>query len=178
MTRFRVSSGTPKSRPDWVKKRKSHRRRHSRCRHCSEQFVVDPRLGQRHRYCAAPDCRKAAKRASQQRWLSRPENASYFKGPANALRAKLWRAANPRRSKKPARSMQRLISPGLSATLEACGVQELNERQLALVLGVVSALARSRAQETIARRLRQLMFAGYAVLRTMESPQYPKAEPS
>jgi hypothetical protein len=74
--------------------------------------------------------------------------------------------------------MQRLISPGLSATLEACGVQELNERQLALVLGVVSALARSRAQETIARRLRQLMFAGYAVLRTMESPQYPKAEPS
>jgi len=140
--------------------------------------MVDPRLGNRHRYCSAPDCRKAAKRASQERWLSRPENANYFKGPANALRSKLWRAANPRKGKKPARPMQRLISPGLSATLQACGVQDLNERQLALVLGIVSALVRSRAQETIARRLRELMFAGYAVLRTMESPRHTKAGPS
>lgn len=62
--------------------------------------------------------------------------------------------------------MQRLIEPHLAAALKACGVQDLSERQLALVLGLVSALAQSGVQDVIARKMRRLMFAGYAVLRS------------
>lgn len=62
--------------------------------------------------------------------------------------------------------MQRLIEPQLAAALRACGVQDLSERQLALVLGLVSALALSDVQDVIARKIRRLMFAGYAVLRS------------
>jgi hypothetical protein len=111
-----------------------------------------------------------AKHASQRRWLSKPENTGYFKGPGNALRVRLWRAANPKKRTRTQRIMQRLTTPRLSVALRACGVQDLNERQLALVLGVVSTLARSRVQEVIAGQLRRLMFAGYAVLRAAEAP--------
>lgn len=134
------------------------------------KFPVDPRIGKRHRFCSSADCRKAAKRESQQRWLNKPENRSYFKGPANAMRAKLWRASNPKKPRGQ-RSVHALMTPQLAAALKACGVQDLSERQLALVLGIVSHLARSSVQETIAGRIRRFMFAGYAVLRTMDSPE-------
>ena len=131
-------------------------------------------MKQRHRYCHRPECRRASRTHSQTKWLNRPENAQYFKGPANALRAKLWRAANPRPNARSSRKeMQRLIQPRLATALKACGVQDLNDRQLALVLGLVSALAHSSVQDVIARRLRRLMFAGYAVLRADEPPDPP-----
>jgi hypothetical protein len=68
----------------------------------------------------------------------------------------------------------RLLSERLVATLRICGLQDLIDRQLALLLGVLSSLARSSDQEMIARKIRQLMFAGYAILRTGESDRSPK----
>lgn len=140
--------------------------------HCGTKFEVNPRIGHKHRHCAARECRAAAKRSSQKRWLSKPENVGYFRGPANALRARLWRAANPRRRSRTQRAAERLLSRELQASLKACGVQDMNDRQLALLLGVFSVLARSRAQESIAGRIRELMLAGYAVLRSMDSPPH------
>lgn len=136
------------------------------CLCCGSKYEVNPRVGLRHRYCSRAECRREAKRASQKRWLNKPENAGYFKGASNALRARLWRAANPRKKKRRQKTVLQLMTPQLKAALKACGVQDLNEGSVALVLGAVSLLARSRVQETIARRIRQLMFAGYAVLRS------------
>lgn len=135
------------------------------CAHCGSKFPINARIGARHRHCSAPECRRASKRESQRRWLGKPENAGYFKGPANALRAKLWRAANPKKRPQTQRTIQRLMDSALAAALKSCGVQDLSERHLALVLGLVSRLARGREQETIAREIRRLMFEGYAVLR-------------
>lgn len=147
-----------------------HAPRKVRCLSCSRHFLPDPRVGQRQRFCVKPECRRASQAASRVRWLSKPENAQYFKGPGNALRVKLWRAANPRPKKRSAQKViQRLIEPGLATALKACGVQDLSERQLALVLGLVSALAHSDVQDVIARKIRRLMFAGYAVLRSDDS---------
>ncbi|MEN9404073.1 MAG: hypothetical protein RL091_2776 [Verrucomicrobiota bacterium] len=147
------------------------RANHGKCAHCGRKFPVNPRLGKRHRYCGYAECRRVAKAGSQQRWLNRPENSGYFKGPGNAMRVRLWRAANPKRKgSNPQRVAQRFMTPRLSTALKACGVQDLNERQLALMLGMVSTLARTSVQEAIARKIRQLMFAGYAVLRTADSP--------
>ena len=144
---------------------------HGKCAHCGQKFTVNPRLGKRHRYCGHAECRRMAKADSQRRWLSKPENDGYFKGAGNALRVRLWRAANPRpKASNSQRVVQRLTTPRLSAALKACGVQDLSERQLALMLGVLSTLARTSVQEAIARKIRQLMFAGYAVLRAADSP--------
>lgn len=157
----------------------SHRCRLRRnpCQCCGRRFLPDPRIGKRQRYCEKPLCRRASRAASRARWLAKPENAQYFKGTGNALRVRLWRAANPR-PKKPSsqKAMQSLIEPTLAAALKACGVQDMSERQLALVLGLVSALAQSDVQDVIARKIRRLMFAGYAVLRSDDAavPRAPR----
>lgn len=139
----------------------------ARCAACHQRFLPDPRIGKRQRYCRNPECRRASKAASQEKWLKKPENSAYFKGAGNALRVRVWRANNPKKTsrRKPER---RLTGASLAAALRACGVQDLNHRQLALLLGVVSLLARTRVQEEIARCIRRLMFAGYAVLREDE----------
>jgi hypothetical protein len=46
-------------------------------------------------YCDKPECRKASKAASQQRWTN--NNPTYFKGPDNVERVREWRRANPGR---------------------------------------------------------------------------------
>jgi hypothetical protein len=141
--------------------KKKNKASHGKCVHCGRKFFANPRLGKRHRYCGHDECRRIAKAESQRQWLSKPENIGYFKGSGNAMRVRLWRAANPR---------PRLTTPRLSAALKACGVQDLRDSQLALILGIVSTLARTSVQETIAREIRKLMFAGYAVLRAADSP--------
>lgn len=54
-----------------------------KCRHCKRFFKPDHRNGNRQKYCKAPECRKASKAASQQKWLQKPENENYFTGPIN-----------------------------------------------------------------------------------------------
>jgi hypothetical protein len=46
-------------------------------------FRPDPRNANRQKYCRKPKCREASKAASQQRWLQKPENQDYFRGPQN-----------------------------------------------------------------------------------------------
>ena len=49
--------------------------RRCKCLHCKMLFVPDYRNRGRQKYCSAPECQKASKRARQQRWLSKPGNA-------------------------------------------------------------------------------------------------------
>jgi hypothetical protein len=56
----------------------------------------DPRNVRHQQYCAKSACRKAAKAASQGRWLAQPENQDYFRGPENVARVQAWRQAHPR----------------------------------------------------------------------------------
>jgi len=46
------------------------------------------------------DCGRAGKAASQRRWLHKPKNRDYFKGPANVQRVQTWRAAHPGYSRR------------------------------------------------------------------------------
>jgi len=74
-----------------------------KCLHCNDLFRPDPRNRGRQLLCSKPACRKASKRQSQARWLSKHGNADYFKGPSNSERVRQWRARNPgywRRSAK------------------------------------------------------------------------------
>ncbi|MEA3292074.1 MAG: LysR substrate-binding domain-containing protein [Pseudomonadota bacterium] len=55
-------------------------KRRRKCLHCRDLIRPDPRNLRHQRHCSKPDCRKASKRASQRRWLAKPENQDYFKG--------------------------------------------------------------------------------------------------
>lgn len=66
-----------------------------KCCNCKEIFIPDPRNINRQKYCSEPLCRKASKAASQQRWLQKPENQDYFRGPDNVKRVAQWREVNP-----------------------------------------------------------------------------------
>jgi hypothetical protein len=69
--------------------------RRRRCLCCQKLFCGDPRTRIEQKYCAEPGCRAASKRASQNRWLLKPENRDYFSGPQHVSRVQAWRAAKP-----------------------------------------------------------------------------------
>jgi hypothetical protein len=72
--------------------------RHMRKRtgkHCKTFFDPDPRNVGRQHYCAKPRCRQASKAASQRRWLRKPANQDYFRGPAHVERMRQWRQHHP-----------------------------------------------------------------------------------
>ena len=54
-----------------------------KCRDCGKLFKPDPRNVKNQWYCHRQECRKASKAASQKRWLQKPENRNYFRGPDN-----------------------------------------------------------------------------------------------
>jgi hypothetical protein len=66
-----------------------------KCKCCLKLFRPDPRNLRHQRYCSATGCRAASKAASQARWLAKPENQSYFRGPVNVGRVQAWRARHP-----------------------------------------------------------------------------------
>ena len=72
-----------------------------RCAHCGQPFTPDARNAHHQRYCPAPACRLASKRASQNKWLAKPENRDYHRGPAAVARVQAWRRAHPGYSRRP-----------------------------------------------------------------------------
>src|SRR5271154_2291304 len=57
-----------------------------KCKCCLKLFRPAPRNRRHQFYCSASGCRAASKAASQARWLAKPENQSYFRGPVNVAR--------------------------------------------------------------------------------------------
>ena len=72
------------------------------CASCGKSFVPDPRNARHQRYCAQPACRAASKRASQAKWLAKPENRHYHRGAAAVARVRAWRQAHPGYSRRKA----------------------------------------------------------------------------
>ena len=88
-----------------------------RCANCHQPFRADPRNAWHQRYCQAPACRAASKAASQRRWLDKPENHDYFRGPEHVQRVQAWREAHPgySRRERPDAASTRPPAPGTSA---------------------------------------------------------------
>ena len=71
-----------------------------RCLHCRHLFHRHPRRRTQQRFCSAPTCRAASKKASQQRWLGKPENHDYFRGEQHVSRVRAWREKHPEYGRK------------------------------------------------------------------------------
>jgi hypothetical protein len=66
-----------------------------KCKCCLKLFHPDPRNRHHQYYCCAPACRTASKAKSQARWLAKPDNEDYFRGPVNVARVQAWRSRHP-----------------------------------------------------------------------------------
>lgn len=163
-----------------------------KCRHCKTFFRSDPRNIRRQKYCSKPECRKASKALSQRRWLQKPENQNYFRGPENVRRVQQWRKANPgywRRTscnQKPLQdtlSSQVIENQEISGSLTSNALQDLLSVQPAVLIGLIAHLSGSALQDDIvitACRLRQLgndiLFKGGEVHGT-KTPNIPRDGP-
>jgi hypothetical protein len=145
-----------------------------KCLHCGAFYQPDRRNRRHQRYCAKPDCRKRSKADSQRRWLQRPENQSYFRGPENCQRVKAWRQRHPgcrRKKKAQAPAGLQEVCPtqapeaqGVSPRPEPDGLQDLFSMQPAMVVGLISMMTGSELQEDIALTTRLLLRKGQDIL--------------
>jgi len=147
-----------------IKKRK--------CRHCRRLFVPDPRNQNRQHYCSRLLCRKASKTASQKRWLNKPENRDYFKGPENVERVRAWRKKNPGYWKC-AVSQKTLQDPLITQPIEnkehndqinADALQDLLLSQPPVIIGLISNFIGSPLQDDIADTLLAMQQSGQDIL--------------
>jgi hypothetical protein len=149
-------------------------RRKRRCRHCGELFQPDRRNLRHQRYCAQPQCRKESHAASQRRWLEKPENRDYFRGPAHVQRVGAWRAAHWGYWRRPltqravalqedSRSQAIEIQRD-SGTLVPAALQEVFSAQPLVLIGLIANLTGSALQEDIAECSRRLLRLGQDII--------------
>ncbi len=147
------------------------RTRRRKCLCCGELFRVDPRNRGRQKYCARDGCRKVSKSASQRRWLAKPENQNYFRGPAHLERVRAWRALHPeywrRRGRRGSGALQ---DPSCGQLIDAAedsssfALQDLCRPQAPVLIGLIAHLTGSELQEHILESARRLLQLGQDIL--------------
>jgi hypothetical protein len=143
--------------------------RKRKCKHCKVFFDPDARNVGRQSYCSKPPCRKASKAASQRRWLGKPQNRTYFRGPVHCERVRQWRKDHPgywRRKGTFAKdalqdtlTTQRLQKQQLEGRLTQHALQDSLFVHPAVFVGLIAHLSGLSLQDDIeqtARRLQQL----------------------
>lgn len=144
-----------------------------KCRRCKKFFKPDHRNRNRQEYCKAPGCRKASKAASQRKWLQKPENENYFKGPINTKRVQDWRKQNPgywKRSRLQDHALQDRLKAQPSeihkdnANFKNIALQDLLNVQPAVIIGLISNLIGSPLQDDIAKTLSRMQQSGQDIL--------------
>ena len=140
-----------------------------KCRNCKDLFIPDPRNTKRQKYCSKPQCRKASKAASQQRWLQKPENQNHFRGAENVIRVQQWREVNPgywRKKKNNKDALQdRLISQPTennddSVKFAHDALQDFLTAQPPVLLGLIAHFTGTALQDSIAMTFQRLQKLG------------------
>jgi hypothetical protein len=142
---------------------------HRQCKQCKTYFVPDPRCVKRQRYCSQPECRKASKVASQQRWLDQTANRNYFKDSTHVERVRAWRQAHPgywrRKRAETPHALQEDSAPqpsqnqSLDASFTPDALQDELFMQPTVLVGLIAHLTGLALQDDIVittRRLQQL----------------------
>ena len=149
-----------------------------KCPCCQQLFQCDRRNQHHQKFCPQPECRKASKRHSQQRWLAKPENKDHFRGSENKERVRIWRQAHPgywrKRKKKSAGTLQDIC---LNQALAPVPVAEADPQDLfrrtlqdvclaqtPLLVGLLSQLVDSPLQEDIVLFARRMVAKGQDLL--------------
>lgn len=145
-----------------------------RCRHCNALFIPDHRNRDRQNYCRLPECRDASKAASQQKWLDKPENQDYFRGPENVKRVQRWRKGNPGYSKRKSKIDPEPLQDPLNrqhadktlnnCEFADCALQDLLNVQPSVIIGIIAQLTGYALQDDIAMAVRRMQQFGNDIL--------------
>ena len=140
-----------------------------KCKCCLKLFRPDPRNRHRQRYCPAPACRAASKTASQARWLAKPENRDYYRGPVHVARVQAWRLRHPqywRRCRRDGVALQDLLKAqpvDLTDKIGRSPLQDLLMAQPAVLIGLIAHIV-GPLQDDIARTTDRLLRLGRDIL--------------
>jgi len=146
-----------------------------KCKCCHKLFRPDPRNHRHQIYCSAAACRAASKAASQARWLAKPENRNYFRGPVHVARVQTWCSRHPgywRQGQHGGSALQdvSMAQPVRSAdkTDDVAGgpLQELLSAQPAVLIGLIAHLVGTPLQDDIVRTAGRLLRLGQDILAT------------
>jgi hypothetical protein len=151
-----------------------------KCRHCRCLFVPDPRNIHKQIYCRKSACKKASKAVGHKKWVNKPENKDYFKGPENVERVRQWRKKNPGYWKQPKTqtalqdhlSAQHIENTGDNDQKYANALQDLLLAQPPVIIGLISTFIGSPLQDDIASTLLRMQQSGQDIL----CPQPQKGE--
>jgi hypothetical protein len=158
-----------------------------KCKCCRKLFRPDPRNRRHQHYCSARACQAASKAASQARWLAKPENQDYFRGPVNTARVQAWRARHPgywRKGRRSGAALQEVstvqpVDPAAeSADFASTPLQEVLSAQPAVLIGLIAHIVGTPYQDDIVRatgrllRLGQDILSSSAVRAAMPPPDY------
>jgi hypothetical protein len=145
-----------------------------KCPHCRKLYTPDPRNRDRQRYCSKLECRKASKADSQRRWLQKPENKDYFRGPDCVKRVQQWRKANPGYWRKELRNQRNALQDPLTAqpaennkdnlNLTSDALQDLLITQPPVLLGLIANFTGSTLQDDIAVTFTRLQKLGLDIV--------------
>jgi hypothetical protein len=144
-----------------------------KCMCCRKLFRPDPRNRRHQSYCSARPCRAASKAASQARWLAKPENQDYFRGPVNSARVKAWRSRHPGYWRKGRRarpalqevSMEQSIGSAAESDDSVCPpLQEVLSAQPAVLIGLIAHIVGTPLQDDIVRATGRLLRLGQDIL--------------
>jgi len=153
-----------------------------KCKCCRKFFRPDARNRRHQRYCSAAACRAASKAASQARWLARPENQDYFRGPVHLSRCKDWRARHPgywrkasrrRTALKDVSTTQAPDSMSKTVTSVRSPLQDVLTAQPAVLIGLIAHIVGTPLQDDIVRTTSRLLRLGQDILATSQTPAPP-----
>ena len=152
------------------------RTRRRKCPNCGALYQPDYRNGHHQRYCQEPTCQAASKKASQKRWLGKPQNRNYHRDTVHVRRAQAWRKAHPERWRGKAGPLQddcsaqphavQAVTAGLSdvSPPEVAVLQDLCLAQDPLFVGFMAHLT-GALQEDIAVQIARFQTHGQRILR-------------
>jgi hypothetical protein len=146
-----------------------HRRR--RCQHCRQGFFPDYRNAYHQRFCPSAACQHASKRASQRKWLRKPENRGYFREPDNLDRIRDWRRLHPdywrtvkHRCQEPAEPHPAPAPELEEISGQARTLQDLCQEKIPVFTELISRLSGCALQEDIARLAAQVVKEAQCIL--------------
>jgi hypothetical protein len=145
-----------------------------KCCNCNKLFRPDPRNATRQKYCSKPQCRKASKADSQQRWLQKPENQNHFRGSENVIRVQQWREVNPGYWRKKQKIKQDALQDPLisqptennddNVQFEQDALQDFLIAQPPVLLGLIANFTGTALQDSIAITFRRLQKLGLDIV--------------
>lgn len=148
--------------------------RNIKCRICGELFTADARNRKRQKYCPKRTCKAAGKAQRQRRWLARPGNRHYFRGPEHVQRVREWRAAHPGYWRRDRRQGELELQDALDEQAVDLSIEIERSAEVALqdalrcqgpvLIGLIAHLSDSALQADIAATSRRLLQLGQDIL--------------